>query len=255
MVSIDTFSRMLGEGFPFYTLGVWGWRCVRWTPFWCSQPSPTVRNRSRTTVVAESCRAYGKSCKKCHFCYVFCKNRIGRAARSGDQVQIPWQAWHFVRCDDIWRKPRTKHRFWGGKFSASCENSSENVDFWLTTCQNCRNSRTNCVFWCFHVCPCVSLAAPCLSGSCKTFRLRRCPNVKIGGSLAWNARIEASTCVVSTFWLSPGSAVSIFTLHTTHSTLYTLQTTLYVSILFVILYVLCIRVRSLVSLVWLDKRR
>ena len=46
------------------------------------------------------------------------------------------------------------------------------------------DSRTNCVFWCFHVCPCVSLAAPCLSGSCKTFRLRRCPNVKIGGSLA-----------------------------------------------------------------------
>ena len=34
----------------------------------------------RATVVAES-----------HFCCVFCKNRIGRAARSGDQVQIPWQ--------------------------------------------------------------------------------------------------------------------------------------------------------------------
>ena len=25
-------------------------------------------------------------------------NRIGRAASSGDKVQIPWQAWHFVRC-------------------------------------------------------------------------------------------------------------------------------------------------------------
>ena len=24
-------------------------------------------------------------------------NRIGRAASSGDKVQIPWQAWHFVR--------------------------------------------------------------------------------------------------------------------------------------------------------------
>ncbi len=23
-------------------------------------------------------------------------NRIGRAASSGDKVQIPWQAWHFV---------------------------------------------------------------------------------------------------------------------------------------------------------------
>ena len=27
-------------------------------------------------------------------------NRIVRAASSGDKVQIPWQAWHFVRCDE-----------------------------------------------------------------------------------------------------------------------------------------------------------
>jgi len=27
-------------------------------------------------------------------------NRIVRAAPSGDKVQIPWQAWHFVRCDE-----------------------------------------------------------------------------------------------------------------------------------------------------------
>ena len=27
-------------------------------------------------------------------------NRIGRAASSGDKVQIPWQVWHFVRCDE-----------------------------------------------------------------------------------------------------------------------------------------------------------
>ena len=45
--------------------------------------------------------------------YVFFANRIVRAAWSGDNVQIPWQAWHFVRCDENWRKPRTKHRFWG----------------------------------------------------------------------------------------------------------------------------------------------
>ena len=31
-------------------------------------------------------------------CCVFFVNRIGRAASSGDKVQIPWQAWHFVRC-------------------------------------------------------------------------------------------------------------------------------------------------------------
>ena len=27
------------EGFRFYTLGVWGLRCVRWTALWCPQPS------------------------------------------------------------------------------------------------------------------------------------------------------------------------------------------------------------------------
>ena len=41
---------------------------------------------------------------------------IVKAVRSGDKVQIPWQAWHFVTCAEKWRKPRTKHRFWGGKF-------------------------------------------------------------------------------------------------------------------------------------------
>ena len=33
-------------------------------------------------------------------CCVFIANRIGRAASSGDKVQIPWQAWHFVRCEE-----------------------------------------------------------------------------------------------------------------------------------------------------------
>ena len=31
-------------------------------------------------------------------CCVCFANRIGRAASSGDKVQIPWQSWHFVRC-------------------------------------------------------------------------------------------------------------------------------------------------------------
>ena len=30
----------------------------------------------------------------------FFANRIARAALSGDKVQIPWHAWHFVRCDE-----------------------------------------------------------------------------------------------------------------------------------------------------------
>ena len=44
-------------------------------------------------------------------CCVFPANRIGRAAQSGDKVQIAWQVWHLVRCDEKWRKLRTKHPF------------------------------------------------------------------------------------------------------------------------------------------------
>ena len=44
-------------------------------------------------------------------CCVFSANRIVSAARSGDKVQIPWQAWHFVTCHENRRKPRTKRRF------------------------------------------------------------------------------------------------------------------------------------------------
>ena len=46
-------------------------------------------------------------------------NRIVRAVSSGDKVQIPWQAWYFVACAENWRKPRTKHGFWGSKFKGS----------------------------------------------------------------------------------------------------------------------------------------
>ena len=52
-------------------------------------------------------------------CCVFFANRVVRAASSGEKVQIPSQAWHFVRCDENWLKPRTKHRFWGSKFWGS----------------------------------------------------------------------------------------------------------------------------------------
>ena len=35
-----------------------------------------------------------------HFSRVIFANRIVSAARSGDEVQIPWQAWHFVTCHE-----------------------------------------------------------------------------------------------------------------------------------------------------------
>ena len=44
-------------------------------------------------------------------------------------------------------------------------------------------------------------------GSCKALRLRMCQSVKIGGSLARNARFDACMCVVLSFWLCSGCAV------------------------------------------------
>ena len=78
-------------------------------------------------------------------------NRIGRAASSGDKVQVPWQAWQFVRCAEKWRKPRTKHWFWGSKFRGSYETFQENIDSETTKCENWRRSRTKCSFFCTHV--------------------------------------------------------------------------------------------------------
>ena len=66
------FSRMRNEGFPhFGGLGVevcsLDGVLVSATVCNCLQPFATVRNRPRTTVVAESRRAYGKSCKRRDF--------------------------------------------------------------------------------------------------------------------------------------------------------------------------------------------
>ena len=55
---------------------------------------------------------------------IFCESHW-RAEWSGDTAQITWHTWHFVTCDENWRKPRTKHRFWGGRFwgsSGTCRN-------------------------------------------------------------------------------------------------------------------------------------
>ena len=107
-------------------------------------------------------------------CCVFFANRIGTAARNGNHVQIPWQAWHFVTRVKI-----------GGSLA--------------------RNAR-------FEVCTCV---LACLwmrsnyGGSCNALRLRMCQSVKIRGSLARNARFHACMCVVLSFWLCSGCAVTM----------------------------------------------
>ena len=72
------------------------------------------------SIVIWRCRRSTQDVSRC----VFCANRIGRAASSGDEVQISWQTWHFVICAENWRKPRTKHRFCGSKFKGSWEKNS-----------------------------------------------------------------------------------------------------------------------------------
>ena len=46
-------------------------------------------------------------------------------------------------------------------------------------------------------------------GSCNALRLRMCQSVKIRGSLARNARFDAYMCVVLSFWLCSGCAVTM----------------------------------------------
>ena len=146
-------------------------------------------------------------------CCVFFASRIGRTASSGDKVQIPCQAWHFVWGAENWRTPRTKHRFWGCKFSGSKQNSKENVDFAATKCENWRKSRTKCSFWCSHLSRLASLVFPwprrVYGGSCKICPFVMLPTVKIAGSLVRNDRFGAPTCLVSSRWCSYGFAVSM----------------------------------------------
>ena len=110
-------------------------------------------------------------------CCVFFANRIVRAASSGDKVQIPWQAWHFVRCDENWRKPRTKYRFWGSKFRRFIRTGQRR--FWsYKLYENWRTSRRKCAFWCSNVSRLESLVflwpRHVYRGSCKIYPFWRC---------------------------------------------------------------------------------
>ena len=49
----------------------------------------------RSTLDVSSVILRGRRSTLDAWCCVFFANRIGRAASSGDKVQIPWQAWHF----------------------------------------------------------------------------------------------------------------------------------------------------------------
>ena len=160
-----------------FTLGVWGLRvCSLDVAF----ASATVRNRPQWSTWGQYGRACCEFCKSGHFWRfqtsrslvspgkrgvlwhsnmflnvskaVFC----GRTS-SGVNAQIPWQPY-----DENWRKPRTKHRFWGSKFWCSWENSLENIDSVATKWKNLRMSRTKCSFRGSNMSRLV--ASPCLWG-------------------------------------------------------------------------------------------
>ena len=122
----------------------------------------------------------GKVATDVIFLALFCTNCMGRAGRSRGQVQILWVAWHFLRCDEIWRKPRTKHRFGGSTFSASCENLLENVNFVSYNLSKLKDIlHEMLVLVLFHICHCVSLAAPCLWGKLQNLsfeKVSKCQN-------------------------------------------------------------------------------
>ena len=99
-------------------------------------------------------------------CSVFFANRIGRAASSGEKVQIPWQAWH------LWDVL---------KIDGSL---ARNIDFEVAHLEVPKKTR-------------------------RKTSILKLQSVKIGGSLARNARFFAPTCLVSSLWFSRGFAVSM----------------------------------------------
>ena len=79
-------------------------------------------------------------------------------------------------------------------------------------CENWPKSRTKCSFFCAHVSRLESLVLwlrRVYGGSCTSFPFRFFSTVKIGRSLARNARFSAPTCLVSSLWFSCGLAVSM----------------------------------------------
>ena len=173
----------------------------------------------------------GAALQTCRVAYFFA-NRIVRAASSGDKVEIPWQAWHFVRCAENLRNPCTKHQFWGGKFRGSKEISWENIDFEATKCQNWRKSR---ILMLSHVSSRVSgfpVALPCLWGKLQTLSSSKVPKqVVMSFCVAGAALCDIPTCLITRrkSFLCGKHSTPHSTLYTPRSTLHTPHSTLYTS--------------------------
>ena len=66
------------------------------------------RGRRSTLETSDGYLIFGRLSTLDVSCCVFSANRNVSTARSGDKVQSPWQAWHFMTCHENRRKPRTK---------------------------------------------------------------------------------------------------------------------------------------------------
>ena len=144
-------------------------------------------------------------------CWVFFANRIG----SGHKLQIPWQAWHFLTCAENWRKPRTKHRFWGCKIWRFLRKLVGKRRFWSYKVWKLEEVSHEMLVL---VLPPVSsrvtgflVASPCLWGKLQNMSFRHVSNCENWRKSRTKCvfSFAASMCLVSSLWFSCGAAVSM----------------------------------------------
>ena len=219
-----------------FTLGVWGLRvCLldvaqpSATVRNRSQPFATVRNRSQPSARGRYGRAYGKFCKRGHFWRLHMSRCFVLRGRRGT-------SWHsdvfcnaskvvFRRCvaacvagAALWMCPSS--------FCVAGEHFRRVVlrFFCRSYCQlGLRQVATRCKFrgrrgilW--DVMKIYGSLARNIDfevanlevhkKTCRKTSVLKLESVKIGGSLARNARFDAPTCLVSSLWFSCGLAVS-----------------------------------------------
>ena len=262
---------------PVSLWGSGGWGCVRSTLRLRPQPFATVRNRSQPFAWGPYGRAYGKFCRRVHFwrfqtsrCFVsrgrrgtlwhsdvfcnvskvvLCGRRNTFATLSEDALQFSWQAQHFGRVHRhfSWQAPHFRRIV----LRVFCESHWQGCVKWrqgadcvagVAFCEMCwkltEASHETSIF------RIVNLEVP--KKTRRKTSILKLQSVKIGGSLARNARFSAAhvsrleslvflwprrvygvSCKTSPFRRFPSRLSCRFTLHTPHFTLHTLHFTLY----------------------------
>ena len=170
------------------------WSCVenRWT--WQAQYFCVVFRTCVVFFVAgaalwtcpSSCFVAGAALQSC----VFFANRIVRAARSGDKGEIPWQARHFVSCDERWGSLVRNIDFEVANCWILLKTPRKTSIFNLPSGKIGRSLARNARFDAStHVCRFVSLASPCLWGKLQNLSSSKRPNCPNWGK----SHCEAST--------------------------------------------------------------